>query len=140
MGCMARQPRIEMKGGVHHVFARGNDRRTIPDALATRLEERARSPWDPVIDTVDEVEALMSGAGRTLFTGRVKIDAQELRHAPARIRTVAMQNVGRPDAATGPFYAAVDDLEVLARGDGTLKLSKDTIWDLLERMYLTIRT
>jgi putative transposase len=26
---MARQPRIEMKGGVHHVFARGNDRRTI---------------------------------------------------------------------------------------------------------------
>jgi REP element-mobilizing transposase RayT len=26
---MARKPRIEMKGGVHHVFARGNDRRTI---------------------------------------------------------------------------------------------------------------
>jgi REP element-mobilizing transposase RayT len=29
MGGMARQPRIEMKDGVHHVFARGNDRRTI---------------------------------------------------------------------------------------------------------------
>jgi REP element-mobilizing transposase RayT len=38
MGGMARQPRIEMKGGVHHVFARGNDRRVIYLDDADRYE------------------------------------------------------------------------------------------------------
>ena len=38
MGGMARKPRIEMMGGVHHVFARGNDRRTIYLDDADRYE------------------------------------------------------------------------------------------------------
>lgn len=114
-------------------------RRIVPEALATRLEDRPPSPWDPVIDAVDAVEALLSAARSTPFGARLKLDAPSLRHAAARVRTVAMQNVGPPDAASGPFYEAVGELEALARGDGTLKLPADALWDLLERLYVAIR-
>jgi hypothetical protein len=109
-------------------------RQVFPELLATRVAEREPSPWDPVIDAVDAIQTLMSQARRTPFTGKLKLDAQELRDAADRVRTVATQNVGPPDHRTAPFYAAVDDLEALAAD----RIPADALWDRLERLYQTM--
>jgi hypothetical protein len=109
-------------------------RQLLPEALGERRGEP--SPWDPVVDAIDATDALAREAGRTV-TGRLKVDAQALRHAAGRLRTTAVQNLGPPDAQTAPFYAVVDDIEALARGEGTLKLPRDRLWDLLQRLYET---
>ena len=95
------------------------------------------SPWDPVLEAFDEIRKLMDAAPRRLLARALKIDAEALRHAAARIRSAAIQNLGPPDRDAGPlsgFYAAVDDLDALARGEGTLKLPYDALADLLERI------
>jgi hypothetical protein len=109
-------------------------RQVFPELLATRVEPRQPSPWDPVIDAVDTIQTLMSQARRTPFTGKLKLDSQELRQAAARVRTVATQNIGPPDHRTAPFYAAVDDLEALAAD----RIPADALWDRLERLYLAM--
>jgi hypothetical protein len=98
-------------------------------AAATRAG--GTSPWAPVIDAVGEIERLMDDAGHSMFSRALKIDARELRHAAGRVRTTALQNVG---AAPADFYAALDELDELARGEGTLKVPFRVLWDLLERM------
>ena len=92
------------------------------------------SPWDPVLEVYDEFHALVYAAPRTPFKRALKFDAGALRHVAGRMRTTAVQNVG-PGAA---FYAVLDELDALARTDGTVKVAADDMFDLLERMLFSM--
>ena len=92
------------------------------------------SPWNPVLKIYDELHGLVYAASRTPFTRSLKFDAGALRHVAGRMRTAAPQNVG-PGSA---FYAVLDELDALARTDGTVKVRADDMFDLLERMLFSM--
>jgi hypothetical protein len=97
----------------------------------------ASSPWGPVLVSVATFDSLVDEAGRALLSRALKIDARELRDAAARVRLAATQNVGPPDGLAGPkfsLYAALDELDELARVDGTLKVAHGVMYDLVDRM------
>ena len=92
------------------------------------------SPWDPVLKIYDEFHGLVYAAPRTPFTRALRFDAGALRHVAGRMRTVAVQNVG----PSSEFYAVLDELDALARTDGTVKVAADDMFDLLERMLFSM--
>jgi hypothetical protein len=104
-------------------------RAAVPEALDRG--DRPPSPWDPVFEAIDSIQALLHTAPRTPFSRALKIDAEELRHAVGRLRTAAIQNVG---VSVPEFSAALDELDELARRGGTLKLRYDELYDPLERL------
>jgi len=108
-------------------------RELLPQAATSGVS----SPWAPVAQRVEEIDALMDDAGHAPFSRALKIDAGKLREAAGRLRTTALQNLGPSDGHAGPLfslYAALDELDALAHGEGVLKIPHGVLFDLVQRM------
>ena len=116
----------------------------VRQALPTAIKERrsgggAPPPWSAVLDEVDALDAQMKAFERSLVPW-MKIDAQVLRNASARVRISATQNLAPPDGPNDPItdlFAALDELDALVAGAAPtdrVRVSRSTPFVLVGRL------
>ena len=115
-------------------------REALPEAITERDSEAGSPPpWSAVLDEIDALEERMKGFERSLVPW-MKVDAQVLRDASARVRISARQNLAPTNGPNDPItdlFAALEELDALV-GDAAptdrVRVSRLTPFVLIGRL------